>query len=80
MDFGIDPETVETNMVYVDVGALGPSTEVVAALHDAGVIVSDRPPRHIRLVTHLQVTGDLVDAALERMAEVAARRHLAHDA
>jgi threonine aldolase len=78
--FGIDPETVETNMVYVDVGALGQSTEVVAALRHAGVIVSDRPPRHIRLVTHLQVTDDLVDAALERMAEVAARRRAAQSA
>ena len=75
--FGVDPDSVETNMVYVDVGALGPSTEVVADLRKAGVIVSDRPPRQIRLVTHLQVTDDLVDAALERIAEVAARRRAA---
>jgi threonine aldolase len=78
--FAIDPESVETNMVYVDVGALGPSTEVVAELRQAGVIVSDRPPRQIRLVTHLQVTDDLVDAALARMAEVAVRRRAAERA
>ena len=70
--FAIDPTSVETNMVYVDVSALGPSTEVAAALPAAGVIVSDRPPTQIRLVTHLQITDDLIDAALERMAEVAA--------
>ena len=69
----IDPRTVETNMLYVDVSALGRSTEVVAALRAAGVIVSDRPPRRIRLVTHLQITDELIDAALDRMAEVAAR-------
>jgi threonine aldolase len=78
--FEIDPATVETNMVYVDVGALGTSTEVAAALRQAGVIVSDRPPRQIRLVTHLQITDDLIDAALERMAGVAARRRTASTA
>ena len=70
--FAIDPTSVETNMVYVDVGALGPSTEVASALRAAGVIVSDRPPRQIRLVTHLQISDDLIEAALGRMAEVAA--------
>jgi threonine aldolase len=70
--FAIDPESVETNMLYVDVTGLGRSTDVVAALRAAGIIVSDRPPRQIRLVTHLQITDDLIDAALARMAEVAA--------
>jgi threonine aldolase len=70
--FAIDPGSVETNMVYVDVSALGPSSDVTGALRAAGVIVSDRPPHQIRLVTHLQVTEDLIDAALARMAEVAA--------
>ena len=70
--YGIAPATVETNMLYVDVAALGSSADVVAALRGAGVIVSERPPRQIRLVTHLQITDDLVDAALERMAAVAA--------
>jgi threonine aldolase len=71
--FAIDPASVETNMVYVDVSTLGPSTDVAAALRSAGVIVSDRPPRQIRLVTHLQITDDLIEAALERMADVATR-------
>ena len=70
--FEIDPASVETNMVYVDVGALGRSTDVAAALKAAGVIVSDRPPRQIRLVTHLQITDEMIEGALGRMAEVAA--------
>jgi threonine aldolase len=78
--FGIDPAAVETNMVYVDVGRLGTSTEVAAALRQAGVIVSDRPPRQIRLVTHLQISADMIDAALERMADVAAQRRGARSA
>jgi threonine aldolase len=68
----IDPESVETNMLYVDVSELGPSTEVAAALRSAGVIVSDRPPREVRLVTHLQITDALIDEALARIATVAA--------
>lgn len=69
----IDPGSVETNMLYVDVSALGPSTEVAAALRRAGIIVSDRPPAQIRLVTHLQITDELIDDAVARIAEVAAR-------
>jgi threonine aldolase len=68
----IDPASVETNMLYVDVAGLGPSTEVVAALRAAGVLVSERPPRQIRIVTHLQLTPELLDAAVERIASVAA--------
>jgi threonine aldolase len=67
----IDPASVETNMLYVDVAGLGPSTEVVAALRAAGVLVSERPPRQIRIVTHLQLTPELLDAAVERIASVA---------
>jgi threonine aldolase len=68
----IDPASVETNMVYVDVSALGASTDIVAGLRAAGVIVSDRPPRQIRLVTHLQITDDVIDEAIARIADVAA--------
>lgn len=67
----IDPATVETNMLYVDVGALGPSSAVVAALRAAGVLVSDRPPRQVRIVTHLQLTPALLATAVDRIATVA---------
>ncbi len=69
--YAVDVDGVDTNMVYADVSALGPSSEVVAALRAEEVLVSDRPPRHVRLVTHLQVTDEIVDEALRRMVRVA---------
>jgi len=69
--YTVDVGGVETNMVYADVSALGASDEVVAALRTEGLVVSNRPPRQIRLVTHLQVTDEMVDEALRRMARVA---------
>jgi threonine aldolase len=71
--FGVDLESVETNMVYADVSALGPSSAVVAALREEGVLVSDRPPRQVRLVTHLQVTDELAEDALSRIGRAAER-------
>ena len=67
----IEPAAVETNMLYVDVSALGSSSDVAAALRVNGVLVSDRPPREIRIVTHLQVTAPLLDEAVDRIASVA---------
>jgi threonine aldolase len=69
----VDPATVETNMVYVDVSSLGASTDVVAALRAEGLLVSDRPPDRIRLVTHLQIGDEMVDEAVRRIAHVAER-------
>lgn len=68
----IDPASVETNMLYVDVSGLGASSAVAAALKAAGVIVSDRPPREIRIVTHHQLTPAMLDEAADRIADVAA--------
>jgi threonine aldolase len=69
--FRIDPGAVETNMLYVDVSDLGSSTAVVANLRAAGVLVSDRPPTEIRIVTHLQLTPALLDEAASRLEAVA---------
>lgn len=71
--FRIDPSTVETNMLYVDVSQLGPSHEVVRALAEAGVLVSDRPPRQVRIVTHHQVTASMADDLVLRLERVAER-------
>jgi len=71
--YRVDPASVETNMVYVDVSDLGSSTEVVAALREEGLLVSDRPPGRIRLVTHLWVDDTTVDTAVERMTRAADR-------
>jgi len=45
--YAVDVAAVETNMVYADVSALGPSDAVVAALRAEGLLVSDRPPRQV---------------------------------
>ena len=70
--YAIDPASVETNMLYVDVSGLGASTEVVRKLREKDVLVSDRPPAHIRIVTHLQVTAAMADELVVRLSEVAA--------
>lgn len=69
----VDVGAVETNMVYADVTALGRSADVVAALRDEGLLVSDRPPGRIRFVTHLQVSDEMIDEAARRVARVAER-------
>jgi len=66
-------------MVYVDVSELGSSSAVVAALREEGLLVSDRPPGQIRLVTHLWVDEATVGVAVERMARAADRLARAAD-
>jgi threonine aldolase len=70
--FGIDPRSVETNIVFVDVSPLGGSDIVADALRRAGVLVSTAPPDQIRLVTHREIDPALVDDALVRIREAAA--------
>ncbi|MGY1609673.1 MULTISPECIES: threonine aldolase family protein [unclassified Geodermatophilus] len=67
---GVDPATVETNMVVVD-GVAAPL--VAEAAKAQGVLVSQVGPRRIRLVTHLDVdragidrAGDVLAALLDR--------------
>lgn len=71
--FSIDPSSVETNMLYVDVSRLGASRDAVRALADDGVLVSDRPPHQIRIVTHHQVTREMADELVRRLERVAER-------
>lgn len=64
----IDPAEVETNMMYVDHGDIGLSTgDFVALLERHGVLVSDRPPRHIRLVTHRHHDAAVIEEAARRI-------------
>ncbi|MGY1663096.1 threonine aldolase family protein [Geodermatophilus sp. SYSU D00705] len=62
---GVDPATVETNMVVLDDV---PAPVVAEAAKAQGVLVSQVSPRRIRLVTHLDVDR----AGVERAAEVLA--------
>jgi threonine aldolase len=61
----IDPDTVETNMIFVDTTPLGRSPwEVYQRLRDEGIwgnVVAGK----VRLVTHLDVTADDVEETIE---------------
>ncbi len=60
----LEPEAVETNMVFFKVDpALGSAAQFTAALKDEGVLVLADGPQTIRMVTHLDVTAEEVDAA-----------------
>lgn len=72
--YAVDLVTVETNIVNVDVAALGGAAEVAADLAAEGLLVTARPPAGLRLVTHLQVDRQQGELALAAMARVAARR------
>jgi threonine aldolase len=65
----VDLEQVETNFVLVDVGRLGlPAEDALACLREEGVLLSFATPRDVlRAVTHLGVSADDVDGAVERI-------------
>jgi threonine aldolase len=63
----VDAERVETNFVLLDVGALGlAADEAVARLRAEGVLLSFASRRNVlRAVTHLDVSAEDVERALE---------------
>jgi threonine aldolase len=64
---GVDPATVETNMVVLD----DVNAPVLAEAAKAqGVLVSQVSPRRIRLVTHLDVDRAGIDRAADVLAEL----------
>ncbi|MBD3782938.1 MAG: threonine aldolase family protein, partial [Micrococcales bacterium] len=69
----VDPATVETNIVVLDVGAAGlTATEFVDALLARGVRTYAVGPRAVRLVWHLDVDDAGTDAAVAAAREVLA--------
>jgi threonine aldolase len=64
---GVDPRTVDTNIVVVDVPD---APSVVDACRDEGVLVSAVGPRALRLVTHLGVDDADAKAAAGVLASV----------
>jgi threonine aldolase len=67
---GVDPSTVETNMVVLDDV---PAAVLAEAAKAQGVLVSQVSPRRIRLVTHLDVDRAAVDRAADVLSELLAR-------
>jgi len=63
----VDTEQVQTNFVQLDVGAMGLGRDdALAALRDAGVGLSSTiHPTVIRAVTHLDVSDDDIERAIE---------------
>jgi len=69
---GIDVEGVQTNIVKVDVSALGADAEAVAdALKERGVRVSLTGRALIRMVTYFGITPEDIERAIEIFSEVA---------
>jgi threonine aldolase len=67
----VDMESVESNMVYVDHTATGMSTsEFTQRLKACGLIVSTRPPHHIRMCTNLHHTDDTIDEVVARVRKL----------
>lgn len=72
----VDLEQVETNFVQLDVAPLGLSKhEVISLLKDAGVGVSNTVhPSRLRALTHLDVSDEDIEAAIELAPEALAAR------
>ncbi len=68
---GVDLDTVETNMVFFDVGGTGRTAdEVTAAAADQGVLVGAVSETSIRAVTHLDVTREDIESAAAAFRDV----------
>jgi threonine aldolase len=68
---GADPVHVDTNIVVLDApDAAGVATRAA----ERGVLVSALGPRFLRLVTHLDVDDDGIDAAIRVLGPLLATR------
>jgi threonine aldolase len=68
----IDPETVETNMVYVDTGAVGLAPiDAIQRLRDLGGVGATFVSGKVRMVTHVDVDDDGLALALDAWRSVA---------
>jgi threonine aldolase len=66
----VDLETVETNLVNVDVDAS--AADVARAAQALGLLIAASGPRRLRAVTHLDVSRADVDAAVDILASALA--------
>ena len=59
-------EAVQTNILYIDVApSLGPAADFARRLDEAGVRMLATAPQRLRAVTHLDVSADDVERAIE---------------
>ena len=67
---GLDPETVQTNIVIFQVDpSLGTAQEMIGALNREGVKTGSPGKGLIRMVTHRQISSEDVDEALVRTSK-----------
>ena len=67
----LDPETVETNIVIFDVQPqLGSAEQFVGQLRERGVWMFATGPNRLRAVTHLDVSREQIDRAIEVFREL----------
>lgn len=67
----IDPDAVETNLVFIDVDPdWGPAAQVSAALQSRGVNINPSGPQRLRACTHLDVTREQILTAARVLREV----------
>lgn len=67
----IDPETVDTNILFFDVvGAKWSAKEFVAALKPHGLLLNAVGAHSCRAVTHLDVPAEAIEQAAEKIARV----------
>ncbi len=70
-DLSVELESVESNMVYVDHSATGmSSSDFAVRLKATGIIVSTRPPHHIRMCTNLHHNDDTIEEIVNRVRKV----------
>ena len=63
----VDPESIQTNIVYFGVDEdLGSAADVIAALKRHGVLVSYPGKQSIRMVTHRHISSEDIEEALSR--------------
>jgi len=68
---GIDPEGVETNLVFCDIEKTGKTQqEIISRLKEEGVLVGPNQRTRLRLVTHMDVDGDDIDKAIASLRNV----------
>lgn len=69
---GVDQASMESNIVFATVDpGLGSAGELSCRLHERGVRLFDVGPDRLRMVTHLDVSADEIEQALEHFRQVA---------
>jgi threonine aldolase len=69
----VDPSRVQTNIVIIDISRTGKTPqELIGLLLDRGVRLSPAGPHYLRAVTHLDISSQMIEEALQIMRTVLA--------